>query len=95
MPGLNEQAGGHRTHYMIADQQPNYQLFIDMVKPLTAGGDGAAMITAENCVEETDRLMSAMMYHSKPINFCFPRDQWNREVIVPEGWSKSPEPPKR
>ena len=92
MPGLNEQAKGHRTHHMILDQLPNYQLFIDMVKPLTAGGNGAAMITAENVVEETDRLLSAMNYHSKPINFCFPRDQWNKEAIVPEGWTDSPKP---
>jgi indolepyruvate decarboxylase len=92
MPGLNEQAAGFRTHHMISDQQPNYELFIDMVKPLTAGGNGAAMITAENVVEETDRLISAMMYHSRPINFCFPRDQWNREAIIPEGWKASAQP---
>ena len=85
MPGLNEQAGNYRSHHMIADQQPNYELFIDMAKPLTAGGNGAVMITAENCVYETERLIAAMMYHSKPINFCFPRDMWNKEPIMPEG----------
>lgn len=92
MPGLNEQAKGVRTHHMLLDQVPNYQLFIDMAKPLTAGGDGAAMITAENVVEETNRLISAMLYYSKPINFCFPRDQWNKEAIVPQGWSDTPSP---
>jgi hypothetical protein len=30
-----------RTHRMIADQVPNYDLFVKMVSPLTAGGDGA------------------------------------------------------
>ncbi len=85
MPGLNEQAGNYRTHHMIADQQPNYGLFIDMVKPLTAGGDGAVMITPENCVYETERLIAAMQYHSKPINFCFPRDMIDKSPIMPDG----------
>jgi len=85
MPGLNEQAGNYRTHHMIADQQPNYGLFIDMGKPLTAGGDGAVMITPENCVYETERLIAAMLYHSKPINFCFPRDMIDKSPIMPDG----------
>ena len=85
MPGLNEQAGNYRTHHMIADQNPNYQLFIDMGKPLTAGGDGAVMITPENCVYETERLIAAMLYYSKPINFCFPRDMIDKSPIMPEG----------
>ena len=58
MPGLNEQAGNYRTHHMIADQNPNYELFIEMGKLLTAGGDGAVMITPENCVYETERLIA-------------------------------------
>lgn len=83
MPGLNEQAGNYRTHHMIADQNPKYQLFIDMVKPLTAGDDSAAMITDENVVYETERLIAAMMYYSKPIYLCFPRDMWNKTVKMP------------
>jgi len=85
MPGLNEQAGNYRTHHMIADQNPKYQLFIEMVKPLTAGDNSATMITDENVVYETERLIASMMYHSKPIYMCFPRDMWNKKVKMPEG----------
>jgi indolepyruvate decarboxylase len=85
MPGLKEQATNHRTHHMIADQQPNYDLFCQMTKPFTAGGDSAAVITAENCVYETERLIAAMLYHSKPIYMVFPRDQADAPVVMPEG----------
>jgi indolepyruvate decarboxylase len=84
MPGLSEWKG-QRTHHMIADQEPDYGLFVRMVSPLTAGGDGAAVITPENCVYETERLIAAMLYHSKPINMAFPRDVPNAPVVMPEG----------
>jgi len=84
MPGLSEWQG-NRTHHMIADQPPNYDLFVKMVSPLTAGGDGAAVITPENCVYETERLIAAMIYHSRPINLAFPRDVPNQPVVMPQG----------
>ena len=84
MPGLVEWQGD-RTHHMISDQPPDYDLFVEMVSPLTAGGDGAAVITPENCVYETERLIAAMMYHSKPINMAFPRDVPNQPVVMPQG----------
>ena len=84
MPGLSEW-NGHRMHHMISEQPPDYDLFVQMTKPLTAGGDGAVVITPENCVYETERLIAAMMYHSKPINLAFPRDVPHAPVIMPEG----------
>jgi len=84
MPGVSEWKG-HRMHHMISEQPPDYDLFVQMTKPLTAGGDGAAVITPENCVYETERLIAAMMYHSKPINLAFPRDVPHAPVIMPEG----------
>jgi len=85
MPGFPEQKAGFRSHHMIADQPPAFDLFVKMVSPLTAGGDGAAVITPENCVYETERLIAAMLYHSKPINLAFPRDVPHQPVIMPEG----------
>ena len=32
-----------------------------MVSPLTAGGNGAVVITPENCVYQTERLIAAMV----------------------------------
>jgi indolepyruvate decarboxylase len=84
-PGLPEQKVGHRSHHMISGQPPEFDLFVKMVSPLTAGGNGAVVITPENCVYETERLIAAMMYHSKPINLMFPRDVPNSPVIMPKG----------
>lgn len=83
MPGRNEWKG-YRTHHMISDQPPHYDLFLKMTEPLTAGGHGAAIITPANCVAETERLIAAMLYHSKPIYMVFPRDVPHLPVIMPE-----------
>ena len=86
MPSFAEMASGARLHHMIQDQAPDhYDLYMQMVKPFTAGGDGAAMITAKNCVYETERLIAAMMYHSKPINLAFPRNGAHEPVVMPKG----------
>ena len=84
MPGRNEWKG-YRTHHMISDQPPHYDLFLKMTEPLTAGGNGAVIITPENCVAETERLIAAMLYHSKPIYMAFPRDVPHLPVVMPEG----------
>jgi len=76
---------GRKLHHQISDQPPNYDLFPEMVKALTAGGDGVAVITPDNCVYETERLIAAMLYHSKPINLAFPRDVPHQPVVMPEG----------
>ena len=83
-PGSFER-DGRKLHHQIADQPPIYDLFSEMVKPLTAGGDGVAIITPENCVYETERLIAAMLYHSKPINLAFPRDVPHQPIVMPEG----------
>jgi len=83
-PGLSERRGGHRQHHMISEQPPHWDLFSDMVRPLTAGGDGVAVITPQNCVFETERLIAALLYHSKPVNFVFPRDVPHQPVVAPE-----------
>ncbi|WP_108650483.1 alpha-keto acid decarboxylase family protein [Dongshaea marina] len=83
MPGLAEQRKKLRYHHMIGDQDPDYDLFVQMTRPLTAGGDGAVVITPQNCVYETERLIAAMRYYSKPINLAFPRDVPHAPVIMP------------
>jgi len=85
MPGLAEQAAGHRTHHMIADQPPRSDLFVNMIKPFTAGDDSASMLTPENCVYEVERLIAAMLYHSKPIYMGIPRGVAHAPVVMPEG----------
>jgi indolepyruvate decarboxylase len=85
MPGLSECKRGYRSHHMIADQPPEYDLFTKMVSPLTAAGNCSSIITPENCVYEIERLISAMMYYSRPINMAFPRDILHQPVIISSG----------
>jgi indolepyruvate decarboxylase len=86
MPSDAEVASGARLHHMIAGMAPGRQdLWAEMVKPLTAGGDGGAIMTPENCVYETERLIAAMLYHSKPISMVFPRLNAHMPVVWPQG----------
>ncbi|MBT8468234.1 MAG: hypothetical protein KJN97_05740, partial [Deltaproteobacteria bacterium] len=90
MPGLFEQKHDHRSHHMIADQPPAFDLFSKMTMPLTAGGDCSAIITPQNCVYETERLIAALLYHSRPVHFAFPRDVPHQPVVMPEGKMEIP-----
>ena len=84
MPGLNEQDGVTRYHHMVGDPKPRYDLFVDMIRPLTAGEDSAVVLTPENCVYETKRLLAALQYYSKPVYMSFPRDAANLPVVFPK-----------
>ena len=84
MPGLQEQDGQSRYHHMVGDPEPRYDVFVNMIRPLTAGEDSAVVITPENCVYETQRVLAAMKYYSKPIYMAFPRDVPHAPVVFPE-----------
>lgn len=86
MPSQAEQSSGARLHHMLDGMAPdNYDLYIQMAKPMTAGGDSAAVITPENCVYETERLLAAMLYHSKPAYMTIPRLTAHQPVVMPKG----------
>jgi len=79
-----EVASGARLHHMIDGMAPdNYDLYVQMVQPLTAGGNSAAVITPKNCVYETERLLAAMLYYSKPVSMTIPRLVAHQPVIMP------------
>jgi len=70
---------------MVQDQAPDdYDLFNTMVAPLTAGGDCAVVITAKNCVYETERLIASMLYHSLPVYIAIPRLEAHTPVVLPK-----------
>jgi len=86
IPSFGEMESQGRMHHMIAGQAPDhYDLFNKMVKPLTAGGDCAAVITAKNCVYEIERLIASMLYHSQPIYIAIPRLEAHVPVVLPKG----------
>ena len=84
MPSIEEQDGQTRYHHMVGDPVPRYDIFVDMIRPLTAGEDSAVVITPENCVYETQRVLAAMKYYSKPVYMAFPRDVPQAPVVFPE-----------
>ena len=84
IPSPQELAGGGRLHHMFPGMEPdNYDLFNKMAAPLTAGGNSVAVITPENCVQETERLLAAMLYHSKPVAMAMPRLVAKMPVVMP------------
>jgi indolepyruvate decarboxylase len=90
-PSLDEIASGGRLHHMIEGMQgEKFNLFSDMTAPLTAGGKAVALITPENCVEEMERVIALMQYHSKPGVLAFPRLVAQTPVIMPKGEIDTP-----
>jgi indolepyruvate decarboxylase len=61
-----------------------------MAAPLTAGGEAVATITPENCVEEMERVIALMQYHSKPGLLAFPRVVAQMPVVMPAGELNTP-----
>jgi indolepyruvate decarboxylase len=70
---------------MIQGQNPDgYELFNEMAAPLTSGGDCAVVMTANNCVYETERLIASMLYHSLPVYIALPRLEAHTPVVLPK-----------
>jgi indolepyruvate decarboxylase len=90
-PSLQEIASGGRLHHQIEGMQgENFNLFSDMAAPLTAGGEAIATITQENCVEEMERVIALMQYHSKPGMLGFHRLVAQMPVVMPKGELNTP-----
>lgn len=90
-PSLQEVGSVHRLHHMIEGMQgENSNLFSNMAAPLTAAGEAVALITPENCVEEMERVISLMLYHSMPGLLAFPRLVAQAPVVMPKGELKTP-----
>lgn len=91
IPSFAEVKSGRRLHHMIQDQNlDHYDLFNTMVAPLTSGGDCAVVITAKNCVYETERLIASMLYHSLPVYIAIPRLEANTPVALPKSQQNIP-----
>jgi len=71
-PSTGQQASGESWHHMLGKHE--YSLFNQMAEPMTAGGDAVAILTPENCVEEFERVLAAVLYHKQPGLLAFPGD---------------------
>jgi indolepyruvate decarboxylase len=68
-PSTQQQASGETFHHMLGNH--DYDLFINMAEPMTAG---RAILTPENCLAEFERVLAAVVYHQRPGVLAFPVD---------------------
>lgn len=74
-PSTAQQASGQAWHHMLGPHR--YDLFVDMAEHLTVG---RAILTPENCMEEFERVLAAVLYHHKPGLLAFPLDLTHRPI---------------
>jgi indolepyruvate decarboxylase len=78
-PSTQQQASGQVFHHMLGNH--DYDLFNKMAEPLSAAH---AIITAENCVAEFERVLAAMKYHKRPGVLAFQFDDVHKPLASTE-----------
>ena len=76
MPASRTQTGRRLVHHTLGNGE--FELFYKMAEPVVCA---KAIMTPENCAEETERLIAAAMYHRQPVYMAFPTDYANSPVI--------------
>lgn len=75
-PNLKVQNARALMHHTLGDGE--YGLFRRMAEPVVCAH---AVITAQNVVYETERLIAEALYHRRPVYMAFPADQANLPVV--------------
>jgi indolepyruvate decarboxylase len=72
-------SGVQKTHGFIHHTLGNgeFDLFYKMTEPVVCA---RAIMTPENCVPETERLIAAAMYYRRPVYMAFPGDYANAPI---------------
>jgi indolepyruvate decarboxylase len=76
MPASRTQATRRLVHHTLGNGE--FELFYKMAEPVTCA---RAIMTPENCAEETERLIAAALYHRRPVYMAFPTDYATSPVI--------------
>lgn len=76
MPASRTQAARRVTHHTLGNGE--FELFYKMAEPVVCA---RAIMTPENCAEETERLIAAALYHRRPVYMAFPTDYATSPVI--------------
>jgi len=76
MPASGVQAERRLVHHTLGNGE--FGLFSRMAEPVVCA---QAIMTPENCVAETERLIAAALYHRRPVYMAFPADYANTPVI--------------
>src|SRR5277367_1876312 len=69
MPNMAAQAGRAAMHHTLGNGE--YNLFQHMADPVVCA---SAVLTPQNAVYETERLIAAALYHRRPVYMAFPAD---------------------
>jgi indolepyruvate decarboxylase len=77
MPASTQQKGHSLVHHTLGDGE--FDLFHKMAKPVVCA---QAIMTPENCVAETERLIAAALYHRQPVYMAFPFDYATLPVVA-------------
>ncbi|MGE8190330.1 thiamine pyrophosphate-binding protein, partial [Pseudomonas sp. NPDC086278] len=75
-PNLKVQNARALMHHTLGDGE--YDLFRRMAEPVACAH---AVITAQNVLYETERLIAEALYHRRPVYMAFPADQANLPVV--------------
>lgn len=75
-PTLATQRSRALVHHTLGNGE--FDLFYQMTAPAVCA---RTIITAENCVSETERLIAATLYHRRPVYMAVPSDVANQRVI--------------
>lgn len=87
MPNRSTQADRAVVHHTLGNGE--FDLFRSMADNVVAA---SAIITPQNAVTETERLISAALYHRRPVYLAFPADVVNQPVLeqaAPAGLPRS------
>jgi indolepyruvate decarboxylase len=76
MPASGVQAAHRLVHHTLGNGE--FELFSRMAEPVVCAH---AVMTPDNCVAETERVIAAALYHRRPVYMGFPADYANMPVV--------------
>src|ERR1700735_4879599 len=76
MPNQSAQSGRALMHHTLGNGE--YELFYQMTLPVVCA---RAIMTPQNVVYETERLIAEALYHLRPVYMAFPADLADQPVL--------------
>jgi indolepyruvate decarboxylase len=77
MPATTQQQAHSLVHHTLGNGE--FDLFHKMAEPVVCA---RAIMTPDNCVTETERLIAAALYHRRPVYMAFPYDYATLPVVA-------------
>lgn len=75
-PNRSAQDAHAIVHHTLGNGE--FDLFYEMTSPAVCA---RSLVTPENCVAETERLIAAAQYHRRPVYMAFPGDVANQPIV--------------